>query len=61
MKPAHKNTNSSRRQTNYIQIRYINTIAVRNLYFIKFNNDSILKKEYNYPNNKEKIPLYLYI
>ena len=55
-KSAHKNANSSRRQTNYIQIGYITTLSIRNLRFIKFNKESICKKGYNYPITKKTYP-----
>ena len=55
-KSAHKNANSSRRQTNYIQIGYITTLSIRNLHFIKFNKESIAKKGYRYP-QKENTPI----
>ena len=52
-KSAHKNANSSRRQTNYntdLDIR--KTLSIRDLHFIKFDKESILK-EYIAPKNRE--------
>ena len=52
-KSAHKNANSSRRQTNYntdLDIR--KTLSIRDLHFIKFDKESILK-EYIAPKNRK--------